>query len=211
MQLKTLNARFIGAESGEREKLIIVLHGRGDSFEGFLWMPNILNLPDVNYLMINAPDDYYGGYSWYDLPPNGGPGIMRSRSLLDKVMDEVIAEGYRPTQTILFGFSQGCLMSLEWGGRTSHEFAAMMGISGYVFDEKQLMAEASPEGKKVRRFLSHGTMDDVLPYNHSAQQYAALQEAGFNITFKTYPKSHTIDEAEELADIRHFLLEAFNT
>ena len=29
-----------------------------------------MNLPWLNYLLVNAPDKYYGGYSWFDYPDN---------------------------------------------------------------------------------------------------------------------------------------------
>ena len=52
-------------EKGSR-RLLIMLHGLGDSVQGYRWLPDALNLPWLNYLLVNAPDEYYGGYSWYD-------------------------------------------------------------------------------------------------------------------------------------------------
>ena len=47
--------------------LLIVLHGLGDSSEGFLWLQDELGIDSLNYLLLNAPDPYYTGYSWYDI------------------------------------------------------------------------------------------------------------------------------------------------
>ena len=205
MKLDTLDSLFISAEQADSKKLVIVLHGRGDSYEGFTWMPTEMGLKGVNYLMVNAPEPYFTGYSWYGLPPNQEPGILASRQILDKVMNEVIAAGWQMQDTVLFGFSQGCLMTFEWGGRTSLEFAGIVGISGYVFDEVALAKEASLQGKSVPRFVSHGTMDGVLPYDVSERQVQYLKSEGFNLTFKSYRKGHTIDERQEMGDIRQFL------
>ena len=35
---------------------MIVLHGLGDSMEGYRWLPEALQLPWLNYLLVNAPD-----------------------------------------------------------------------------------------------------------------------------------------------------------
>lgn len=205
LNVKTLDSIFLPAKNPQSKKLVIVLHGRGDSFEGFRWMPEILGLNDINYLMVNAPDRYFTGYSWYDLPPNQEAGILRSRKLLDKLIEEVLAAGYSLKETILFGFSQGSLMTLEWGGRTNHIFAAMIGVSGYVLDEKKLLEEASSAGKAVPRFISHGTMDGVLPFDQSQQQSIYLKKGGFNLDFHSYRKAHTIDEREEMGQLRNFI------
>ena len=44
-------------------------------------MPEALNLPWLNYLLVNAPDEYFGGFSWFDYPHDMKPGILRSRKL----------------------------------------------------------------------------------------------------------------------------------
>ena len=49
-------------------------------------------LPWLNYLLVNAPDDYYGGYSWFDLD-NMAPGVQRSRKLLFDLLDDLRAQG----------------------------------------------------------------------------------------------------------------------
>src|SRR2546421_11134739 len=46
--------------------LMIVLHGLGDSMEGYRWLPAALGLPWLHYLLVNGPDPYFGGYAWYD-------------------------------------------------------------------------------------------------------------------------------------------------
>src|ERR1041385_281011 len=58
-----LESEFIEARERGSRRLLIALHGLGDSIEGYRWLPNALSLPWLNYLLVNAPDEYYGGYS----------------------------------------------------------------------------------------------------------------------------------------------------
>ncbi len=51
-------------ESVENPRLLVVMHGLGDSLEGFRFLPDILKIPGLNYLLVNAPDAYFTGSSW---------------------------------------------------------------------------------------------------------------------------------------------------
>src|SRR5690242_11076599 len=85
------------------QRLLVVLHGLGDSSAGFHWLQDELGIDSLNYLLLNAPEPYYTGYSWYDID-NPLPGIERSRKLLARVLEQTAREGYSPDQTFLFGF-----------------------------------------------------------------------------------------------------------
>ena len=190
------------------ENTIIVLHGRGDSMEGFTWMPSTLALP-ANYLFVNAPDPYYTGYSWYDLAPNQAPGIVRSRKLLDQLFAELKTHGIKFAHTVLFGFSQGCLMTLEWGLRSQYRLAGYIGISGFCFDPEKLFDELGPHAKQTPILVTHGYHDEVLPFSHTESQISWLKQKGLNINWKAYEKSHTIDPKQEIEDLREFFLACF--
>src|SRR5262245_21960032 len=108
-----LNAEFIAAKGSKR--LLVALHGLGDSPAGYRWMPQELAIPNLNYLLVNAPDPYYTGYSWYDFSGDEGVGIQRSRKLLFELLDAQCERGFPTEETVLFGFSQGCLMTVDVG------------------------------------------------------------------------------------------------
>lgn len=186
--------------------LMVVLHGRGDSPDGFAWMPEALAIPGLSYLMVQAPDEYYTGYSWYDLPPNQEPGILRSRKLLQIIMNELVEQGVLLKNVFLFGFSQGCLMTIDFGSRFETVLAGYIGISGYVFREDQLLSEANPLVKNADWLVTHGTRDDVLPFAETRAQIKKLIEGGFKMTYLEYPKGHTIDDQQELLMLRDWLV-----
>lgn len=189
-------------------KLMIVLHGRGDSAEGFRFLPETLGLDDINYLLVNAPFEYYTGFSWYDLPPNQLPGIEYSKSVLTQLLDGLFEGKYTPSQTILFGFSQGSLLTFEFGARYSKVLAGYIGISGYIYDAQKLLEEMNPEVNNGNWLCTHGYEDDVLPFTQTSSQIDLLKKGGFKIDFEAYHKVHTID-MEELRDIRKWIESRF--
>ena len=77
-----LDTEFYPARKGDSKALMIVLHGLGDSTAGYHWVPGALDLPWMNYLLVNAPDPYYGGFSWFEFAGDFRPGVERSRKLL---------------------------------------------------------------------------------------------------------------------------------
>ena len=168
-------------------------------------MPDAFAFRELNYLLVNAPEEYFGGRSWYGLPPDHEPGVLRSRDLLDRLFEELLEQGYEPAEIGLLGFSQGCLMTLEWGARSALALGAYVGISGYCLDATTLLAERSPSCVAESWLITHGRHDETLDYETTRRQVAELKQGGFAPRFETYDKGHTIDPENELPALRGFL------
>ena len=112
-----LRSELIPAEEPKSRRLLIMLHGLGDSIEGYRWVPEALNFPWLNYLLVNAPDPYYGGYSWYDFAGDMNPGVLRSRKMLFEVLEAQGQDGFPAVEIMLGGFSQGCRLTLPHESR----------------------------------------------------------------------------------------------
>jgi phospholipase/carboxylesterase len=200
-----LDTELIPAEAQESRRLLIALHGLGDSLEGYRWLPEALGFPWLNILLVNAPDLYYGGYSWYDFSGDPDQGVRRSRGLLFELLDHCRSQGYPPSQTILFGFSQGCLMTLDAGLRYPHGLAGLVGISGYVHQPEELLAQLSPAARSLPILLTHGQFDPLIPFEPVHRQVQDLAKAGLQIEWHEFPKAHTIHGERELEVVRKFV------
>jgi phospholipase/carboxylesterase len=191
-----LQTDLIGAQNTQSKDLLIALHGLGDSMEGYRWVPNALGTPDLNVLLVNAPDAYYGGFSWFEFAADPLPGIERSYQALQMLLDQCRADGFPSERTILFGFSQGCLMTLETAARYPHSLAGCIGVSGWAHQPERLIALFSPVAKKQKILATHGTNDPMIPLDQARPTYEALQQAGLNIQFRAFQKAHTIIQQE---------------
>lgn len=199
-----LHHEFIPAAAPGSRALWIMLHGLGDSIEGYRWLPEAMRLPEMNYLLVNAPDEYYGGFSWYNFGGDITPGVERSRKMLFELLDAQRAKGFAPEQTLLGGFSQGCLMSIDVGLRYSHRLAGIIGISGYVCKPEELVEQLSPVAFEQRLLVTHGTKDPLIRFADVREQINLLKAAGLKIEFHEFLKAHTIAGEEELEVIRNF-------
>ena len=197
---------FWPAVQSDSRKFLIVLHGRGDTAEGFHWLPEALGVDEFNYLFLEAPDIYAMGYSWYAVPPDQGPGVMRSRNKLFALLDTLQEKLQLSSLNFyLLGFSQGCLMSLDVALRYPKNLGGVVGISGYVFFENEYPTSFSKTLMHQHIFVTHGTQDDVLAIERSRQSIERLQKLGAPIDWKEYEKVHTVDDTQEIEDIRNFL------
>jgi len=195
---------FIPAKKASK-KLMIILHGRGDSSDGFLGFPPFLDLDEMNYIIFDAPFEYFTGFSWYQLPPDQLPGIEYSSKLLTKDLDTLFTSDFNAEESFLFGFSQGSLLTFEFGARYERVLAGYIAISGYIYDAKKLLSDMNPAVNKNNWLSTHGIQDPVLPFETSKEQVKILQDGGFNIEFKSYNKEHNI-EADELKMIREWII-----
>ena len=203
-----LQTEFYEAQESEPKRLMLVLHGLGDSVAGFRWLPTAMDLPWLSYLLVNAPDKYYQGFSWYDFAGDPEPGILRSRKLLFALLDQLREKGFASDQTIVSGFSQGCLMTWEVGLRYPQRFAGLVGISGYAHNEKQALNELSPVAREQRFLITHGTVDPLIPFDAVKRQAELFKAAGLNVQWREFDKAHTIAGEEEMAVIRDFVRDA---
>ena len=200
-----LETALIPATENGSHRLMMILHGLGDSIQGFGWLPSALGVPRLNYLLVNAPDPYFGGYSWYDFTGDANTGICCSRALLFELLDRQRENGFPSEQTIVFGFSQGCLMTWEAGLLYPHLFAGLVGISGYVHEPEKILNELSPTAQKQRFLITHGIYDTLIPFAEVRGQIKLLQAAGIQIDWHEFPKAHTIAGEPEVSVIRDFV------
>ena len=200
-----LDTEFVAATERDSRRLMIVLHGLGDSIAGYDWLPPLLRLPWMNYLLVNAPDPYYGGFSWYDFAGPDSKGVQRSCKLLFDLLETQRDSGFPTDSTVLFGFSQGALMTIEVGLRYPHLFAGLAGISGYVHEPQRLVEALSPVALQQRFLITHGTKDPLIPIAKVREQIDFLKSRGINIEWHEFVKEHTIAGEEELNVIRRFI------
>lgn len=191
---------------GSRAPLTVVLHGLGDSLNGWSFLPAALRLPEMSYLFLNAPDPYYGGFSWYDFQGDMEPGVVRSRGLLLELLEELEAQGVHASNVFLLGFSQGCLMSVDVALHAPKPLAGVVGISGYVGFPEQYPAAFGPAAKSQRLLVTHGELDPVVPFEPAKAQFETLEAQGISLEFRAYPKVHTV-LPEELEDIAAWMRE----
>ena len=196
--------------SGTPARWVMVLHGLGDSKEGWKPVAEYLALPDTGWIFVQAPDCYYDGWSWFDLRlPDPRPDlsqVVRSRTRLRELLTHLEStRGIACEQLTLMGFSQGCLMTMAVGLTHERAFAGLVGISGWVADIDTYPGAFGAAADRQRILMTHGTADAVIPIEVTRPQALRLQGLGLDLTWREYAKAHGLDTTHELGDLRKFI------
>ncbi len=169
-----LNSIIIKPEKGnEIKNAIILFHGYGGdgkdiSMLSLNWkrhLPNTIFIcPDGHEPCTLNPS----GYQWFDLSKDDPDYILKQsiigESIIKKFIEEIKQEFELVNDQIcLSGFSQGCMMSLNVGLTTQEKFLCIVGFSGKIIDQHDLMKRIK---NNTPTLLIHGEADQVVPSIH---------------------------------------------
>ena len=175
--------------SGDVRSIVVFLHGYGANGADLLGLADPLgeHLPDTLFVAPDAPENIPmmpGGYQWFPIPWIDGSSEEESERGMTAAVDDLNAfldalmvdEDVLPEQVVLFGFSQGTMMSLHVAPRREDAVAGVVAFSGRLL-RPELLADEVVVRPPV--LLIHGDQDDVVPPQSLPQAAEALQGAGW--------------------------------
>jgi phospholipase/carboxylesterase len=175
--------------SGDTRSVVVFLHGYGANGADLLGLADPLaeHLPDTLFVAPDAPEQipgYPGGYQWFPIPWIDGSSEEEAERGMDEAVRDLNAfldalmvdEDVLPEQVVLFGFSQGTMMSLHVAPRREDAVAGIVAFSGRLL-RPELLADEVVVRPPV--LLVHGDADDVVPPQSLPAAAEALQEAGW--------------------------------
>jgi len=190
---RVLNAERRAPLSGETRSVVVFLHGYGANGADLLGLADPLaeHLPDTLFVAPDAPESCAGapfGYQWFPIPWIDGSseeeaarGMQAAAADLNAFLDALLVdEDLLPEQMVLFGFSQGTMMSLHVAPRREDPLAGIVAFSGRLLQPEVLPDETV---SRMPVLLVHGDADDVVPVQSLPQAAQALQDAGFTDVF----------------------------
>src|ERR1043165_738385 len=187
----------------------LVLHGLGDSKDGWRPVADEIGLPQLGWAFAQAPIPYHGGWSWFDIFGDfsvDDDQVRESRGELTRLIDHLLTTLAIPSERLfLMGFSQGCLMVLDQALRSSHRFAGVVAISGFMTMLDEFPTAFGPAMKQQHLLMTHGLYDGRVPIAATRRIKDRLLGLGVPIDWREYAKDHGIDPVRELKDIRAFL------
>lgn len=186
---RVLQAGRVEPQSGELRSIVVFLHGYGANGADLLGLadPLAAHLPDTLFVAPDAPEaipGYPGGYQWFPIPWIDGSseeeaerGLTAAAEDLNAFLDALMVdEDVLPEQVVLFGFSQGTMMSLHVAPRREDPVAGIVAFSGRLLNPELLADEVVSRPPVL---LVHGDQDDVVPPQSLPQAAEALQDAGW--------------------------------
>ncbi|WP_375478197.1 alpha/beta hydrolase [uncultured Nostoc sp.] len=184
--------------------LIVTLHGWGANAEDVASLLPLLNLPDYQFVLPNAPYPYpYSpiGRAWYDLRvENMYQGLAESRQLLTDFLESLESTtGIPLSRTILSGFSQGGAMTLDVGSKLP--LAGLVVMSGYLHPDAVM---ANQKGIPPT-LITHGRYDEVVPLQAALKARETLKSLKVAVEYHEFDMGHEIDP-KTLEVLRNFVV-----
>jgi phospholipase/carboxylesterase len=189
----------------ENAPLLLLLHGYGSNEEDlFSFAPEISE--DIFIVSARAPYEMPPqGAAWYAINFDASGGKFsdtdQARESMVKIttfLEELkVAFSINPNNMNVLGFSQGAILSYGLSLSQPGLFRNVVAMSGYISED----LIAGRDGLEVRfreseiktnYFISHGTVDQVIPYEWAKNAPQIMEEIGADYVFKDYPIGHGV-------------------
>jgi phospholipase/carboxylesterase len=195
-------------------RVVLMLHGwTGD--ENSMWTFARSLPPEYWMIAPRAPHALsQGGYSWRlsavatASNKRAWPTLADMRPSLAMLADLIerwgIANNVDTSQVDMLGFSQGGAMAMAFAMLYPQRVRRVGVLAGFALQGLDAHAPARPlEGKPV--FISHGTLDDMVPIDLARYSVRLLEDAGAQITYCEAEVGHKVS-----ADCRRALESFFS-
>lgn len=188
---------------------LFVMHGIGSNEQDMLSLVD--GLEEQFYIFsIRGNLEHPPGFAYFTIQGYGRPHREAFDRSISKLTNFITyASDQYPldlSNLYLLGFSQGAILSMTLGLTLGDRIKGVIALSGYipqfVKDEYNVKSVS-----QTSLFISHGEMDQVLPYEWGEVNNEYFQELGANVTFKAYRESHTVS-LQNYYDFNKWLLDS---
>lgn len=182
---------------------LVLVHGRGASAESILALGDeaVRGRPERRRLAVVAPRA--AGHTWYPrsfLAPlaDNEPWLSSALAALDRLFDDLEADGVPPERVLLAGFSQGACLALEYAARRPRRYGGLAGLTGGLIGPPGTRWEDPGSLAGTPVLLAAGDPDPHVPWARVEETAETLQRMGAEVDLRRYPGlPHTVN-AEEI-------------
>lgn len=184
----------------DKNPLLLLLHGYGSNEEDLFSFAS--ELPQDHYVIsVRAPFDLQPyGHAWYaihfDADENkfsDNAQAKESVQLIAGFIDEMVLKYPIDTKNVnLIGFSQGAILSYATALTFPNKVAKVVALSGYFNQEIMPEAIDIQAIAHLKFFVSHGSVDQVIPVEWARKAKPALENLGLVVDYHEYPVGHGV-------------------
>lgn len=189
------------------QRLIVVLHGRGDSLKPFQSIQEELGLFDHTFLLLQGPRKFQNGFSWCAVEPNEKKSLELICEKLKEIVSELVRAGWPPSRIFLLGFSQGAMVASHFAMRSRLKFGGVVGVSGYFFfDPLAKRQRLNAVARTIPWLMTHGRQDEVIPIQETRKDVSRMKRLGLRVKLREFQKGHHFEERREIPAIKNWIL-----
>ncbi|MFF2752888.1 alpha/beta hydrolase [Psychrobacillus sp. NPDC058041] len=195
-------------DSNENNKYpaLFLMHGMGSDENDLVGLVSSLQ-EKCHIFSIRGPISQPPGYAFFTIEGIGKP----HRGIFDQVLkdlqtfieDAVEEYSIDCDQLYLLGFSQGAILTQSLALIMGNRIKGIVALSGYIPALVKEEYSIQPVDQ-LDAFISHGELDNMLPFEWGVGSRDYFTKLGANVTFKSYPVAHGV-APENQRDLLEFL------
>ncbi|QWX85400.1 alpha/beta fold hydrolase [Cellulophaga sp. HaHaR_3_176] len=203
MQVKELSLQHIikpAIKPSKKTPVLFMLHGYGSNEEDLFSFA--AELPDdVFIISVRAPyamQPY--GNAWYAINFDAEKGKWsddeQAKESRDKISDFITeacdAYNLDSENVTLLGFSQGTILSYAVSLSYPEKVKRVIALSGYINENILVNSYQNNDFKNLSFYISHGSVDQVIPIDWAAKAPKFLKELNIKNTYEEFPIGHGV-------------------
>ena len=119
-----------GKKTGEAEKALIMIHGRGANAHDILSLADYLQVKNFALLAPEATNNTWYPYSFMAPVQQNEPWLSSSLEVIKELVKDINAEGIISENIYFLGFSQGACLTLEFVARNAMRYGGVVAFTG---------------------------------------------------------------------------------
>lgn len=193
-------------KDGQKYPALFLMHGMGSDEQNMLSLAD--GLKDSFFIIsIRGHFSQPPGYAYFSIEGFGKPhrevfdgAVNKLSNFIDYASDQYPLDESR---LYLLGFSQGAILGMTLA-LTLGKIKGLVTLSGYIPKFVKEEYSINP-GDQLSAFISHGELDQMLPFEWGIENKEFFEKLNIPLTFKSYPEGHTVS-GKNLHDLQQWLL-----
>ena len=186
-----------GMPLGKGKKVLVMLHGRGDSAQAFIQLADELEVTDFTFLAIQAIQNTWYPHSFLMPLERNEPQLSLSLSGIAELLDDLQGLYFQKKDIYFLGFSQGACLTLEFCARNADRYGGIIAFTGGLLGEQVNTSLYKGNFQGTPIFIGASDHDPHVPEERIDASEVVLNRMGALVTKKIYPNmGHTINGDE---------------
>lgn len=194
-----------GKPIGESHRVMIMVHGRGAGPQNILDLVPALGHPEFSYLAPAASNNTWYPYSFISETAKNEPGLSSALTVLDDLVEDLVARGLHKKHIVLLGFSQGACLASEFTVRHADRFGGVIAFSGGLIGAPGTVWNYPGSLAGTPVFLGCSDIDPHIPVHRVEESAAVFTRMGAAVTKRLYPGMGHLVSDDEIAFARALL------
>ncbi len=199
MYTHTQNIYIAGKPLAQATAAMIMLHGRGGSADDILSLAQYLEVKEMALLAPQAEQHSWYPYGFMSPVMRNQPALDSALSVIDELVNSIIAGGIAPEHLYFAGFSQGACLTLEYTTRHAARYGGIIAFTGGLIGEQLETVNYKGNFAQTPVLITTGDPDPHVPISRVKESTAIIEKLNAQVSTQIYKgRPHTIT-AEEIA------------